>query len=247
MIEREFPRTKGRYVYGLVDPTTRQIRYVGKTKGYLNSRLKGHLREAQVSSQHNHRLAWMRMLFKKNLVPSLIMLEEVVTADGLVKAERWWIQELRSRGLDLVNGTDGGEGMENPSPATRLKLQARPQVGFSVEVRRKGNEALRRKWATDSEYRALMKEINKSRRDPTKRYSKYRSRTKKGTQEWRDAISRSRVGRPKSEEHKAKLSQAARNQFATKGHPMKGKHLSDNHRANLRAAWVRRKMKAKSK
>lgn len=73
------------------------------------------------------------------------------------------------------------------------------------------------------------------------------------TDEWKEKLKK-----PKSKEHRIKLSEAAKRQFKENGHPMLGKHMSDDakkkssnapgHKSEetktkLREAWVRRKIK----
>ena len=73
------------------------------------------------------------------------------------------------------------------------------------------------------------------------------------TDEWKEKLKK-----PKSKEHRKKLSEAAKRQFKEKGHPMLGKHMPDDAKkkssnapghkseetkAKLREAWVRRKIK----
>ena len=52
-------------IYGLLDPRTNNIRYVGKTSRSLNERLSAHLRSNQGKNNHKHN--WISLLKKENI------------------------------------------------------------------------------------------------------------------------------------------------------------------------------------
>lgn len=109
------------FIYALVCPVTGRIRYIGMS-GNPDNRIKKHLREARV--QKNHRADWIRSLLAQGLKPELEILAQVPELDW----QRWeidYIAAFRSMGFDLVNGTDGGEGISNPSKEMRAKIGAR--------------------------------------------------------------------------------------------------------------------------
>lgn len=145
----------GFLVYALVDPRDGEIRYVGKCRGYLNSRVRGHLREARETDTRTYKLAWLRQLLDLGLEPEGRVLERCIDADALAETERRWIADLRERGVRLTNLTDGGEGMANPSEETREKLRKRPQVGWSSAAREAARRRMKQRWA-DPEIRAVM-------------------------------------------------------------------------------------------
>lgn len=171
--KHSFPRTSGLFVYGLCDPRTNEIRYVGKVAGYLNSRLRGHIREARTTQRRNHRLNWVRSLLVLNLEPNIILLERCALASELPRVERSQIAHFRAHGDRLTNETDGGEGIPNPSEDTRRKLRARPQVGWPMKAREACRERLRALWQ-NPEYRQKMSAAMSVKRDPSKLHSKYR-------------------------------------------------------------------------
>lgn len=108
------------YIYSLSDPLADgAVRYVGKTIN-LRKRLREHVQAALVGKEHNHRANWVRQLISRGSSPSLTVLE---TGEGDWKeAERRWIKNLKAGGANLVNSTDGGEGLNNPSPDTRARI-----------------------------------------------------------------------------------------------------------------------------
>lgn len=84
------------------------IRYVGKTTSKLKKRLNGHLTKARHDLSNNHRVCWIKSLFKKGSLPNIILAGEV-DGDGC-REEIAWIKYFRDEGIDLINATDGGEG-----------------------------------------------------------------------------------------------------------------------------------------
>jgi len=108
------------YIYAMIDPRTDEVRYVGKTSKGLEYRRKGHINAAKYND-NTYLLRWLRGLLNTGEKPVMQVLEEV-TEDEWRDAERKWIARGRARGWLLTNGTEGGEGLCNPSPETRRKL-----------------------------------------------------------------------------------------------------------------------------
>lgn len=106
------------YIYALCEPGTRTIRYIGKTFN-LAARFGAHLKTSV--KQRNHLGNWLRSL--GGGVPNLMKLCEVPDEEGSTEEIRY-IKSARMLGFRLVNATDGGEGMPNPSPETRAKMSA---------------------------------------------------------------------------------------------------------------------------
>ena len=101
------------------------IRYVGKTTKPLHDRLTKHLRDARAGG-HSHKANWIRRMLSAGRLPD-IRLIEAVSGDG-VEQERRWIKFFRESKLDLVNLTDGGEGVAGCgriiTPEHRAKISA---------------------------------------------------------------------------------------------------------------------------
>lgn len=94
-------------IYALVDPRDDKIRYVGKAND-VNQRLKNHLNPARY--RPTHKFNWIRKLRKLGLKPYLIILDEVENEDWKFW-EKWWLAMCKSWGFDLVNYTEGGDGL----------------------------------------------------------------------------------------------------------------------------------------
>ncbi len=91
------------YIYGLFDPVTKELRYIGKTNNIKN-RLRCHLGD----KENNLRTAWIKSLKSKNLKPSIFILEEVSDNEWTFW-EQWYIEYFRYIGCRLTNMTAGGE------------------------------------------------------------------------------------------------------------------------------------------
>jgi len=111
-------------IYGLCDPDTLELRYVGKTTRDPAVRLKGHLMDSRRGPTHLHR--WIRQLGRRGLKPSLLVLERTSSEKVVLdEAERRWIREMRGAGARLCNLTDGGDGFSaghEVSAVTREKI-----------------------------------------------------------------------------------------------------------------------------
>ncbi len=112
--------------YGLVDPRTGGLRYIGKTSSSLQSRLKGHIRAAQEKGARRHVCSWILGLIQQNKFPEIFEIEESSTETECFEAEIFFIGYFRMIGADLLNHTTGGEGLTGwkHSEATKAKLSA---------------------------------------------------------------------------------------------------------------------------
>lgn len=104
-------------IYALIDPTTRLIRYVGKTVR-SKARFNDHLR----SNSLTHCSRWIQELAALGFQPEFCVLEQVADEALLSMSEIWWISYGLSCGWPLTNLTSGGDGMLSPSEETRQKI-----------------------------------------------------------------------------------------------------------------------------
>lgn len=95
-------------IYKLMNPVTREIRYIGKTIKPLNYRLYHHVYDSYRIKSHNAH--WIQSLIKQELRP---IIEEIETVSWHESADReiYWIKYFKELGYNLCNLTDGGEGM----------------------------------------------------------------------------------------------------------------------------------------
>jgi len=93
------------HIYGLIDPTTNQLRYVGKSVD-INRRYRRHINERFIHDSYKDR--WIRKLVNKNHFPELLIIDEV-QEDEWEFWERHYISYFKCIGCLLTNGTDGGD------------------------------------------------------------------------------------------------------------------------------------------
>lgn len=92
-------------IYGLRDPETNLIRYVGQTQCIPGDRLNQHVIRTQYGHEKNKMKAeWIGGLLAKGKRPALVVLEECGSKE-LNERERYWIKHFRSEGIELVNTT----------------------------------------------------------------------------------------------------------------------------------------------
>ena len=114
-------------LYYLVDPTTREIRYVGVTSKSLKARLKGHMSKSKIYRRDRkgitYRSRWIEYLKRQGLTPEINLLQSFANEADCFAAERYWISYFRSVGCALTNSDDGGRGLFNPNEDTRQKIR----------------------------------------------------------------------------------------------------------------------------
>lgn len=97
---------KPRFIYGLAEPDSGEVRYVGATTNTIK-RLTAHLWHQKTRQQSVHN--WVAKLAETSKQPMLCILEEC-DGDSWQERERYWIAHFRSRGNDLFNSDNGGAG-----------------------------------------------------------------------------------------------------------------------------------------
>lgn len=107
----------GIYIYGLIDPVTNRIRYIGKS-----TRPRGRLSDHCNERSPCHRTHWIQSLLAQGKRPLLIVLERLAADADWQAVERQWIAFGREQGWPLVNGTDGGDGVCGLSPEARERI-----------------------------------------------------------------------------------------------------------------------------
>lgn len=169
-------------IYGLTDPVTHELRYVGKTQYRLDKRRKQHINHSK-----NLRLAaWVDGLRSQNCLPEIFEIEMVSTA-GWQEAEVFWISYFRSIGCGLVNAHEGGgasvkhtaetlaviaekraawhadptniERLRQKSlaawsdPQTKARMLSAQKAAITPDLRQRRSELKRRDWAENPNFR----------------------------------------------------------------------------------------------
>lgn len=128
-------------IYGLIDPRTLFIRYVGLTSRGMQ-RPKSH---AKARGSLTNCKRWILELQREGLDYEIVILEVVKDATILDRTERWWIAFGRACGWPLTNHTPGGS-------LTEIEREARRRQKELVAARRADEQAVReRRYAEEYE------------------------------------------------------------------------------------------------
>lgn len=204
-------------IYSLNDPETGEIRYIGKTVGDIRDRLCAHLTPIALSSK-SHKNNWIKSLLKRGLKPTINLIEEIETSniEIHIEKEKYWIDYHKKIGCKLVNSTLGGEGTIGFTPWNKGKH-------WNEEVRKKISASCKGR-SNDAAVEAA-KKVNTGRPRPKEVREKI-SKSHKGLNTWikgrkhsqetKDKIARSKIGKPRSEELKKKMSEIAKNRIETR-------------------------------
>lgn len=96
-------------IYALVDPRTKEVRYIGKSSSGL-TRPKNHTKLSHLQKDKTYKGNWIRQLVRLNLEPEIIILQNSHNKKDLTEIEKQYILLYRKLGAKLTNLTDGGEG-----------------------------------------------------------------------------------------------------------------------------------------
>lgn len=103
-------------IYGLLDPDTREVRYIGKTSRDLKHRYREHINDDL--KYNSHKVNWIKKLKSLNKLPLIELIEEC-TELNWSEREKYWITQFNN----LTNSTEGGEdGKHNEYVIEKLKL-----------------------------------------------------------------------------------------------------------------------------
>jgi hypothetical protein len=94
------------YIYILQDPTSNEVRYVGKSNNPLR-RYKSHLWDKPKVKTHCN--SWIKSLQSKGLSPVFTIIDEIEGDWELL--EQYWIEQFKQWGFNLTNHTKGGQGV----------------------------------------------------------------------------------------------------------------------------------------
>ena len=86
------------YIYGLANPETGVVRYVGKTNNLHRRKNEHHIDGA------NHKTRWLDYLKDSGLEPEMKILEEVSGNDDWRARELFWLRKIIDEGTTVVNG-----------------------------------------------------------------------------------------------------------------------------------------------
>lgn len=124
------------FIYALCEPDTGEVRYIGKADD-PEIRFRRHLR-LEAADFNTHKSRWVRSIRSKGLLPKLEILCKA-SRDNWREVERLQIRLAKMCGLDLVNGSPGGEGFgsgaDNPNYGKAASRDTRAKMSASAKMR----------------------------------------------------------------------------------------------------------------
>ena len=121
---------KAIYIYTLSCPTTKEIRYVGKTNS-IKRRLQSHIDYARKSKRKRRYVSdWILNLLNQDLKPIITIIEET-DEDNWVSREIYWIKHFKDLQFNLCNLTNGGESNTGYIYSDELKeIRKQARLGY---------------------------------------------------------------------------------------------------------------------
>ncbi len=96
-------------IYGLVDPFTGQLRYIGKSEEGMKRPLQHSMPSLLAKNTNPHKCNWVRSVLAKCGIVEILIIQEFQEAEILDQAEIHWISYFRGLGCNLLNISTGGE------------------------------------------------------------------------------------------------------------------------------------------
>lgn len=142
-------------VYGLVDPRTGDLRYVGKSSKGLG-RPKEHLYPSGRSGT-THNARWLKQLWDDGeRVPLILVLEECESDAHVLAREMVLIALFKEAGFDLTNITVGGDGSQRlPDKPVPEEVKKKMSDAWTPEMRKARSEAYKGRRLTEETCKKL--------------------------------------------------------------------------------------------
>lgn len=135
-------------IYALTDPRSDLVRYVGKTQGSLDGRLRKHKRTSIREPSSTKCNQWLTELREKGLAPEIHELDRCRLGTWEFY-EQTWISVCKDAGFELLNMTIGGGATtgHRHKESTKILLRAAAKKQFEDPVYRKiSSEAAKAQW-----------------------------------------------------------------------------------------------------
>lgn len=133
------------FIYALLDPLTRDVRYIGQTKQDTRRRYVKHLSDSLRLDNHVNR--WVKKLLISGKKPIIYTIEECWTWE-LDEKEINYIKTYRESGCDLTNTSNGGQSVKIFSEETKRKISESLKGKIqSFESRKKRSESSKKTWS----------------------------------------------------------------------------------------------------
>lgn len=158
-------------IYCLIDPRTREVRYVGRSSKGLK-RPKIHWMNSTIKNENNHKAKWVRNVISDGFIPEIQILEsfDVITNEELNKAEMFWVRKYKDSGFNLVNATEGGGGIlgYHHTKENKQRISKNMKGKVKSEETIKKIKASKKGWNPSEEVRKNMSIGQRSRKDNLK-------------------------------------------------------------------------------
>ena len=129
------------YIYILQDPTTEEVRYVGKSVN-PKRRYNSHLWDKPKVKYYSY--YWIQSLLKKGLKPIMTVIDETET--NWEELERYWISQFKTWGYPLTNITEGGEGCIGAAKWNNVPVTAFTKEGILFKSFESQKQYVFNKW-----------------------------------------------------------------------------------------------------
>lgn len=112
-------------IYGLFDPETLELRYIGKTT-VGEARYRRHINPKTLDN-NSYKVNWIKSIQSKGLQPVYEVLELANDMDHMNELEEFYIDYFKSLGCKLTNAQNGGKGSPGRvnSDETKEKIRQR--------------------------------------------------------------------------------------------------------------------------
>jgi transcriptional regulator with XRE-family HTH domain len=94
-------------IYGLTDPLSGQLRYIGKSSGGLK-RPKQHGMPSRLNKEKGYKVNWIKSLHTMGLTYGVVVIQELDSIEEMDNLERQWINYFKALGCPLTNIALGG-------------------------------------------------------------------------------------------------------------------------------------------
>lgn len=124
------------FIYSLADPTTKEVRYIGKTID-LKMRYRKHL----TAKDNSYKTKWLKSLSE----PPILRVIEECTDFNWVEREKYWIVKYKYDWEQrLTNLTEGGDGGDTWT-GRKHKQSSKDKIGRANKGRKRPDLAIRSK------------------------------------------------------------------------------------------------------
>lgn len=123
-------------IYGLVDPNSGQLRYIGKSSSGIYRAMR-HSAKSELAKDRSYKGNWLRSL---SLKPKIVIIQDFKNDKNIIDcAEMFWINYFKNLGCPLTNLTNGGDGCvgRKMSDKTKNKISSaqKGKPRFSEEMK----------------------------------------------------------------------------------------------------------------